>query len=132
MFVFSTEQFGSDRSEAVVAQVAETLHIEVSDSDVDRTNTVLRKLAHLTEYAILSILLYKCLQSEPEQVWQSRQARLAVLVAIAYATTDEFHQVFVPGRNASIVDCCIDATGASLAMLIIYWRLKGTSSRAPS
>jgi VanZ family protein len=71
-------------------------------------DTVLRKGAHVTEYAVLGALLYRALVREP----------LALATGIAYAATDEFHQHFVRGRHASPVDVAIDAVGVSLGMLI--------------
>src|SRR5207342_754497 len=46
---------------------------------------VLRKLAHLTEYAILGALLLRALQ----------HPTVAILVGALYATSDAFHQHFV-------------------------------------
>jgi len=71
-------------------------------------DTVLRKGAHITEYAILGLLLYRALEREA----------LALAVGIAYAATDELHQHFVSGRHASPVDVAIDAVGVSLGMLV--------------
>jgi VanZ family protein len=71
-------------------------------------DTVLRKGAHLTEYAILGGLLYRALGREP----------LALAVGIAYAATDELHQYFVRGRHASPVDVAIDAVGVAVGMLV--------------
>ena len=71
-------------------------------------DTVLRKGAHLTEYAILGALLYRALLREP----------LALAAGIAYAATDELHQHFVRGRHGSPVDVAIDAVGVSLGMLV--------------
>jgi len=71
-------------------------------------DTILRKGAHLTEYAILGGLLYRALGREP----------LALAVGIAYAATDELHQYFVRGRHASPVDVAIDAVGVAVGMLI--------------
>jgi VanZ family protein len=71
-------------------------------------DTILRKGAHLTEYAILGGLLYRALGREP----------LALAVGIAYAATDELHQYFVRGRHASPVDVAIDAVGVAAGMLI--------------
>jgi VanZ family protein len=71
-------------------------------------DTVLRKGAHVTEYAILGALLYRALGREA----------LALAVGIAYAGTDELHQHFVRGRHASPVDVAIDAVGLSLGMLV--------------
>ncbi len=71
-------------------------------------DTILRKGAHLTEYAVLGGLLYRALGREP----------LALAVGIAYAATDELHQYFVRGRHASPVDVAIDAVGVAAGMLL--------------
>jgi VanZ family protein len=69
---------------------------------------VLRKGAHVTEYAIFGALLYRVIRREP----------LALAAGIAYAASDEIHQSFVRGRHASPVDVAIDAVGLALGMLI--------------
>jgi VanZ family protein len=71
-------------------------------------DTVLRKGAHITEYAILGLLLYRAFEREAP----------ALAAGIAYAATDELHQHFVSGRHASPVDVAIDALGVSLGMLL--------------
>jgi VanZ family protein len=71
-------------------------------------DTVLRKGAHITEYAILGALLYRALGREA----------LALAAGIAYAATDELHQHFVRGRHASPIDVGIDAVGVALGMLV--------------
>jgi VanZ family protein len=71
-------------------------------------DTVLRKGAHLTEYAILGALLYRALGREA----------LALAVGIAFAATDELHQHFVRGRHPSPIDVAIDAVGVALGMLV--------------
>ena len=71
-------------------------------------DTVLRKGAHVTEYAILGALLYRALGREA----------LALAAGIAYAATDELHQRFVHGRHSSPVDVAIDAVGLALGMLV--------------
>ena len=52
--------------------------------------------------------------------WRLRRASWCVFIAAAYSLTDEFHQAFVPGRNASLGDCGIDATGAAIAIALLY------------
>jgi VanZ family protein len=71
-------------------------------------DTVLRKGAHITEYAVLGALLYRAFEREAP----------ALAAGIAYAATDELHQHFVRGRQASPVDVAIDAVGVALGMLI--------------
>jgi VanZ family protein len=73
-------------------------------------DTVLRKGAHLTEYAILGALLVRALGREVP----------AFLAGVAYAATDELHQHFVAGRHASPIDVAIDAVGVGLGVLA--WR----------
>jgi len=73
-------------------------------------DTVLRKGAHIAEYAILGALIFRALGR--------RREALALAVGIAYAASDEFHQHFVVGRHASPVDVAIDAIGLSLGMLV--------------
>ena len=68
---------------------------------------VLRKCAHVTEYAILGALLLRALGREFP----------AFLAALAYAVTDEVHQHFVRGRHASPIDVAIDAVGVAFGLL---------------
>jgi VanZ family protein len=77
-------------------------------------DTVLRKGAHVTEYAVLGALLYRALWREA----------IALAAGIAYAATDELHQHFVQGRHASPVDVAIDAVGVALGMLV-WLRVRG-------
>jgi VanZ family protein len=70
-------------------------------------DTVLRKCAHVTEYAILGLLLLRALGRETP----------AFLAGVGYAITDEIHQHFVSGRHSSPVDVAIDATGVLIGIL---------------
>jgi len=71
-------------------------------------DTVLRKLAHTAEYAILGGLIFRAAGSAPA----------AVLLASAYAVTDEVHQTFVTGRHGSPLDWLIDTAGAVLGVAL--------------
>ncbi len=72
---------------------------------------VLRKLAHLTEYAILGALVYRAVG----RTWP------AVALGSLYAVTDEFHQAFVDGRVASPLDWALDTAGV-VAGVLLYAR----------
>jgi VanZ family protein len=71
-------------------------------------DTVLRKGAHMTEYAILGFLLLRAFG----------KALPALTVGIAYAVTDEIHQHFVRGRHPSPVDVLIDTAGLAAGLLV--------------
>ncbi len=76
------------------------------------------KFLHAVEYGILSYLLIRALTGT--QAGLSRRAVLisAVLIATLYGASDEFHQMFVPGRNPDILDLLSDFVGAAIVGLI--------------
>jgi VanZ family protein len=74
---------------------------------------VLRKAAHMTEYAVLAFLLIRALGREAS----------AVALGVLYAVSDELHQSFVRGRHASPVDVAIDTVG--LLIGVLAWRHAG-------
>jgi VanZ family protein len=71
-------------------------------------DTILRKLAHFTEYAIFSALIFRA----------SRNPAAALLLASAYAVTDEVHQTFVGGRHGSPLDWLVDTAGAIVGVAV--------------
>jgi VanZ family protein len=71
---------------------------------------VLRKGAHMTEYAILAVLLVRAVERELP----------AFALGVVYAVSDEVHQAFVRGRHASPLDVAIDSVGLALGLLA--WR----------
>src|SRR5262245_38788590 len=89
------------------------------NSGLGTWDEVLRKCAHVTEYAILGFLLVRAIGRELP----------ALLVGIAYAVSDEFHQHFVVGRHASPLDVLIDAVGVTVGIFVLY-RLFLESRRA--
>jgi len=72
-------------------------------------DTVLRKGAHVTEYAIFGLLLLRAVGRELP----------AFLIGVAYAITDEVHQHFVQGRHASPIDVAIDSAGILLGIVVL-------------
>jgi VanZ family protein len=78
-------------------------------SGLGQWDLVLRKLAHITIFALLWLTLARAAD------W--RRPILAAVVAVLYAGTDELHQTFVEGRHGTPVDMAIDAIGIGLAAL---------------
>lgn len=73
---------------------------------------------HLVAYAMLAVLLAIGLV----RVVQSLQWRMVIafLISVAYGISDEFHQSFVPGRDASLMDVATDAIGAAIGLWLLY------------
>jgi VanZ family protein len=82
-------------------------------------DTILRKGAHVTEYAVLGVLLVRAIGRETP----------AFLLGVAYAATDEIHQHFVSGRHSSPIDVAIDSTGVLLGILVFRSRKRVTWQR---
>jgi VanZ family protein len=98
---------------AVWAAVIFTLSSIASlDSGLGTWDIVLRKLAHLAEYAVLGALLYRALRREPA----------AIALGSLYAVTDEVHQAFVSGRQGSPLDWLIDTVGVVAGALLLSRR----------
>jgi len=79
----------------------------------------IKKTGHAVGYGLLALSYLHFLKYNKKQYW------FAWLLAIAYSVTDEFHQSFVPGRNASVYDVIIfDNFGAFIALWLYfkYWR----------
>ena len=69
---------------------------------------ILRKLAHIGEYGVLTAFLFSALRIHTRA---SHALLIAIFVAVSYALSDEWHQTFVPGREGSLGDVGIDALG---------------------
>ena len=90
---------------------------------------VLRKIAHMSEYAVLVYLFFRAAC----QSWSARRALFyASLFAFTFALTDEYHQSFVAGRSGNLVDVTIDGLGILFAFFIINKRLSGAGIKKPS
>ena len=104
----------------LLAQLLHSLHIHLNPHTFATIHFLIRKLAHLTEYALFSLLLYHCFEPRHPERWNTRAAFGALLIASLYSLADEYHQSFVPGRHASLADCGIDTAGALLGLILLY------------
>ncbi|MFO7742272.1 MAG: VanZ family protein [Anaerolineae bacterium] len=90
---------------------------------------ILKKTMHAVAYAILTCLYLRALRG----TWEDdRITRVAgVILAVAYAISDEVHQTFVPGRNGTWVDVLLDGVGILSVMLLDSRHANRGCSRAP-
>ncbi len=86
------------------------------DTGLGTLDLVLRKLAHATEYALLTLLWAWALR--PVTRWN---VPAAALIAILYAASDEFHQTFVEGRHGAATDILVDAAGVLIALALLRY-----------
>ena len=80
--------------------------------DVYWKDFIVKKTAHLIEYGVLAILLYRAMVNS--NVDKQKAFWLSILVAGLYGVSDEFHQSFTPGREPTTRDVLIDTLGATI------------------
>jgi VanZ family protein len=86
-----------------------------------------KKGGHMTGYALLAVSLMQAtfLRGGGQKKQTPKAFFLTLGICCVYALSDEFHQSFVPGRNATLIDVGIDGLGASVGLLVqmlLLWR----------
>jgi VanZ family protein len=93
------------------------LSAQPAAGDLSWWEVALRKLGHISGYALLTALWAWALAGVVR-----RPILIAALIALAYACADEYHQTFVDTRHGTPVDVLVDSIGIALACLLIQAR----------
>jgi VanZ family protein len=123
IFSASGDSHSYQHSSRIIAPLVKFFFPHISEELLDRIVFSARKCAHLTEYAILALLFWRAVRKPVKgdtRPWSWRLGIGAVLFVALYASSDEFHQRFVPTRDASVHDVLIDTTGAAVGMFL-FW-----------
>jgi len=125
LIIFSASGDGKSfqHSSRIIGPFVHWLLPHLSDEAVHAIVVFARKCAHVTEYAVLGLLLWRVLRRPAElkvPSWRWSEAGLALALAALYAATDEIHQAFVPSRQASVWDVLLDTTGAAFGLLCLW------------
>lgn len=83
----------------------------------DILELVIRKTAHMTEYAILFLLSYLAMVKISMSQSRFYNRSIAVLISLLYACSDEMHQLLVPGRSGRMIDVGIDMAGVLIVLI---------------
>lgn len=121
IFMASTDSLSASHTNGFIIPFVLWLFPHMPIVLVGGIHLAVRKLAHLAEYGILGMLLWRAIpehKTDPE-VADWWRAGTALLVATFYAATDEYHQSFVPSRGPSVHDVMINACGAGIAITVI-------------
>lgn len=76
---------------------------------------VIKKGSHALGYGLLGLSYYYALPRSLSRVYR---LSLALIMAILFALSDEYHQSFVQGRTSSLGDVAIDSMGAAIALFL--------------
>ncbi len=91
-----------------------------SRDTISLLHEVVRKIAHVCEYSIFVLLVFRGVR-RGRGGWNWSWAWMAWGIAAGYSLLDEFHQTFVPSRGASIWDSLLDSVSALSALLLVFF-----------
>ncbi|MEB3223838.1 MAG: VanZ family protein [Candidatus Sericytochromatia bacterium] len=111
IYLLSAQSNSGEHSSALVTWLLGLIGLSAEPPGLAAMQFAIRKLGHLSEYAVLAALLGWALR--PGQ----RRWATAWGLAVAWAATDEWHQAFVPNRVGTPADVVIDGVGAAAAAL---------------
>jgi len=129
IFLGSTDMLSAEHTSRFLVPFLRWIDPQISFATLNAIQLGIRKLGHLTEYAILAMLLWRALRSGTR--WQMKMSisfLVAALASAIFATSDEFHQSFVPSRTASPTDVMIDICGTLIGLSICWMFAKQRSS----
>ncbi len=119
IFMASTDSFSSIHTSSVLWPFFHWLIPSLTEDQFDVIHYIIRKSAHLTEYFIFYLLLFRGIRGG-RRGWHWSWAFMAWFIAAAYSALDEIHQSFVASRTASPWDSMIDSVGALIALFVVF------------
>lgn len=131
IFLGSTDMLSAEHTSRFLVPFLRWLDPQISFATLNAIQFGIRKLGHLTEYAVLAMLLWRALRSGTR--WQMKISILFLVAALAcaiFAASDEFHQSFVPSRTPSPRDVMIDICGAFLGLAVCWMFARRKSAQA--
>ena len=88
------------------------------------------KQFHLSGYLFFALVVIRAVAGGLPRRIGARTALVAAAIAVGYAASDEFHQMFVPGRSADRYDLLADVIGVAMATLACWaWGIISSASR---
>ena len=105
----------------------------IKGADLYWKDFAIKKSAHMFEYGILALLLFRALR---QKISDKKTVKMVLIFCIFYAITDEFHQSFTPGRESTLRDVIFDTIGAFTSLYLAWkylpkahWKLQNLAKR---
>jgi len=121
----STDAFSSEHTGSIIQPILRWIYPAITREQFEIIHHLLRKGAHLAEYFVFTLLLFRGVRSS-RSGWRWSWGFLALFIAAIYSALDEIHQAFVASRTASPYDSLLDSTGALAAVIFLFlwfrWR----------
>ena len=123
IFTASADAKSYQHSSTLFEPLLHWLFPRMSQPTVELLHHLFRKCGHLTEYAVLALILWRAIHQPDKnnpRAWRWDEAGLALAAVFLYAASDEFHQIFVPTRTPLISDVMIDTLGGAAGLLLLW------------
>ena len=118
----SSASFSAGNTSRIIGPLVLWLFPNTSAETLATIHFITRKLAHLTEYAILGFLAARAFRTSPNPAISRHWFLISAALIVVYALIDEYHQSFVPDRTGSVYDSFIDMAGGLAALIVIRKR----------
>lgn len=131
IFLGSTDLLSAEHTSRFIVPFLSWLKPNISPETVASIHFIVRKAAHVSEYAILALFSLRAALSMTDLKRPISIVSTGIGVAcLLVAATDEFHQTFVASRRPSLRDIMIDSGGALLGLLLGAVLVKARSIRS--
>lgn len=127
IFGFSSQD--GEESGGLSSNIAEFILKQVHHEEIEnrqiilkRIESVVRKIAHFSIYTLVGFLLMALISTYDLE--ENKRIIISLCIGVLYATSDEIHQLFVPGRSGQITDVILDSMGVLLGIMLVLTVLK--------
>ena len=100
----------------------QTLEKVEKERVLNKIEHYIRKLAHFSLYLVLGMITNSLMCTF--NLKNNRRIYISLGIGIIYAVSDEFHQIFIPDRTASILDILIDSCGVAVGIFLVFFIVK--------
>lgn len=106
----------TEKIATLIPQIQKENEIE-KENIMNTMESIIRKMAHFSIYTVVGLLLMSLVSTY--NIKEKNRLIITLITGIIYASSDEIHQSFVPGRSPMITDVVIDTMGVILGILLI-------------
>jgi VanZ family protein len=117
VYLFSTDSFSGSETSRYIVPLLRFLFPWLSAQGIDLLHGVIRKLGHVSEYFVLTLLAYRSFRYEQSGIVQARLRAVGFIVLAAIV--DEGHQLMTISRSGSLMDVGYDTLGGVCALWLI-------------
>ncbi len=112
----SSANFSASNTSRIIRPLLLWLFPDISEASLASVHFLVRKAAHLSEYALLALLAARAFRTSHRESLRRNWWLAAFALVVCVALTDEYHQSFLPSRTGTIYDSLLDITGGAAAL----------------